>query len=249
MILALNYYRVLFFPGGGVVGMLLWCLSVVMAALVIQCFLVIRRQTILPDLVRQQVQAYFSNRQYREAIELTGGEASLFSGIVHAALSEARYGYPAMERALEDMAEHRISRLLRHAEWLNLIGNIGPMVGLFGTVWGLILTFFVIVESGGIPDPANLAGAIGIKLVCTLLGLVVAIPSLAAYGVMRNRIDGLSAEALKAAQDLIANFRPGRQAAAQPQTAQPAVAATAPTTTVAPGAPNQAGNNLPQAKA
>jgi biopolymer transport protein ExbB len=231
MVLGLNNtFQILVYPGGGYIGLLLWGMSILMVALVVQNFLVIRRQTIVPDLVRQQVQAYFSNRQYREAVELTAGESSLFSGVMHSALSEARYGYAAMERALEDTAEHRISQLLRHAEWLNLMGNIGPMVGLFGTVWGLIKTFFAIVESGGIPDPASLAQAIGIKLVCTLLGLVVAIPSLAAYGVMRNRIDGLSAEALKAAQELIGNFRPGRSAAAQPaQQAQPAAAPVQPT--------------------
>ncbi len=223
MVLAFSAFKVLVYPGGGYIGLLLWGMSIVMAALVVQSFLVIRRQTIMPDLILQQVQAYFSNRQYREAVELTGAEGSLFSQIVHAGLSEAKFGYGAMERAMQETAEHRISRLLRQAEWLNLMGNIGPMVGLFGTVWGLIMTFFAIVDSGGMPDPAALAAAIGIKLVCTLLGLVVAIPSLAAYGVMRNRIDGLSAEAVKAAQDLVGNFRPGRSAAAGPQ-AQPAAA-------------------------
>jgi biopolymer transport protein ExbB len=118
-----------------------------------------------------------------------------------------------MERAVDAASNERITGLMRHTEWLNLVGNIGPMIGLFGTVWGLIKTFFAIVETGGIPDPGALAGAIGIKLVCTLLGLAVAIPSLAVYGTMRNRIDGLSSQASSAALELIANFRPGRKSA------------------------------------
>lgn len=214
MILGWSPFQVFFWPGGGWIGLVLWGLSVVMISLIIQNLLIIRRMNLLPEAIREQVKNYFANKQYREAIELTAAEPSMFSQIIHASLSEAKYGYAAMERAMEVSAEERVTKLLRSAEWLNLLGNIGPMVGLMGTVWGLILTFFAIVDSGGIPDPSKLAQAIGIKLVCTLLGLVVAIPSLAAYGSMRNRIDGLSAETLRAAQDLISNFRPGKTAAA-----------------------------------
>jgi len=210
----LNYFYILFYPGGGTIGLILWCLSIVMVSLIVENFIVIRRVNILPDLVRQQVRDMFANKQYREAIEFTAAEPSFFSYVVHAALSEARYGYSAMEQAVDSASEERITRLLRHTEWLNLLGNIGPMIGLLGTVWGLILTFFRIVEAGGIPDPGKLAGAIGIKLVCTLLGLVVAIPSLAVYGTMRNRIDGLSADAINAAQELISTFRPARKGSA-----------------------------------
>jgi biopolymer transport protein ExbB len=212
MLLGLQYFDVLFVKGGPI-GWLLWVLSVVMLALVVENFIVIRRANVLPDAVREQVNSYFANKQYREAIELTANEPSFFSYVVHAGLSEAPYGFGSMERAVDVAAEDRIARLLRHTEWLNLLGNLGPMIGLLGTVWGLIQTFFVIVEAGGIPDPGKLAGAIGMKLVCTFLGLCVAIPSLAVYGTMRNRIDGLSAEATAAAQELIANFRPGRKAA------------------------------------
>jgi biopolymer transport protein ExbB len=203
-----SYFQILFCPGGGMIGLILWCLSIVMVSLIIENFIVIRRLTIVPDHVREQVKTYFANKQYKEAIELTANEPSFFSRVVNAGMSEARYGFGAMERAVDTAADERTSSLLRHTEWLNLLGNLGPMIGLFGTVWGLIKTFFAIVEAGGIPDPAKLASAIGIKLVCTLLGLSIAIPSLAVYGTMRNRIDTLTAEAIASAQELIANFRP-----------------------------------------
>ncbi|MFB3890979.1 MAG: MotA/TolQ/ExbB proton channel family protein [Phycisphaerae bacterium] len=207
-----TYFEILFWPGGGVIGLVLWTLSIVMVALVVQVFLTIRRQTILPPILRGQVQTYFDNRQYREAIELTSTDPSFLGGIISAALSEAPRGYAAMERALEDAADDRTTRLLRSVEYLNLLGNIAPMLGLFGTVWGMIMAFFKIVEMGGIPNPGMLAEALGIKLVCTFVGLFVAIPSLTVYGLIRNRIDILCSEGISAAQAMIANFRPAKGA-------------------------------------
>lgn len=214
MFLGLDYFHILVWPGGGAIGIILWCMSVVMTAVIIMNFLLIRRTTILPDHVKAQVQELFANKQYREAIELTSTEPSFFSRCVHAGLTNAPYGYASMERSVTQSAEEQTSKLLRHSEWLNLMGNIGPMIGLLGTVWGLIMTFFKIVEKGGIPDAGELAGAIGIKLVCTLMGLVIAIPSLGVYGVIRNRLDTLAAQAVNEAQDLIAQFRPGKKTAA-----------------------------------
>lgn len=212
---SMSYLQILVWPGGGYVGMVLWMMSIVMVAVIVQNFLIVRRTIVMPDLIRQQVQEFFANKQYREAIQLTSNEPSFYSYVVHAGLSQAPYGYAAMARAVAEATDERTSKLLRGAEWLNLLGNIGPMVGLLGTVWGLIMTFFAIVKAGGMPKPEDLAGAIGIKLVCTLLGLVIAIPSLGVYGIMRNRIDTLSAETLVAAQELIGTFKPGAKKTAE----------------------------------
>jgi biopolymer transport protein ExbB len=153
----------------------------------------------------------FDNRQYREAIDVTSSQSDFLSYVVHAALIEAPHGYGAMERALQEAAEERTSKLLRHIEWLNLIGNIAPMLGLLGTVWGMISAFFDIVEKGGTPQAQDLADSIGMALVTTGLGLAIAIPALAVYALMRNRIDALSSETVVASQELIANFRPAKK--------------------------------------
>jgi len=207
----MNYFEVLVIQGG-TIGWLLWVLSVVTLAIMVQYFISIRRTTILPQEMREQVQSYFENKQYREAIELTGEDPSFLGYVVHASLAEASNGYGAMERAMEEAAEERTTGLLRRIEWLNLIGNISPMLGLLGTVWGMINAFFTIVQTGGVPDVGELAGAIGIALVTTLLGLGVAIPALSVYAVMRNRIDALSSEVVVVAEELISGFRPAKKA-------------------------------------
>ena len=198
----------IFILGGGVIGYIILLLSVVMMALIISYFIQYRRTTIVPEAVREQIQIMFENKQYREAIDFTAADTSFLAGTVNAALAEAGHGYPAMERALEEAAEDRTTRMLRHVEWLNLLGNIGPMLGLLGTVYGMIGAFFSIVEKGE-TNPADLAGDIGIALVTTMQGLSVAIPSLSVYSIMRSRIDSLASSAMLTAQELISNFRPG----------------------------------------
>jgi len=195
----------------GPIGWILWLLSVVTVAVIIMYLISIRRGTILPDLLRQQVQGMFENRQYREVIDLTATQPDFFSHVLHAALGEAPHGYAAMERAMEEAAEERTTKLLRNIEWLNLIGNVSPMLGLLGTVAGMIGAFLTILAKGGQPEPADFAGDIGIALGTTLLGLAIAIPALSVYSFMRNRIDALSSETVLVAQSMISAFRPGRK--------------------------------------
>jgi biopolymer transport protein ExbB len=204
---AMNFFTI-FFVRCGLIGWVLWGLSLLTAALVVQYLLAIRRRNLLPESVDRQIRELLAGRKYREVIDLTDAQPSLLAGTVHAALAEAAHGYAAMERALEEAAEQRTTQLLRSVESLNLIGNIAPMLGLMGTVWGMILVFFEIVARNEMPAPAGLADGIGTALVTTLLGLGIAIPALSVYSILRSRIDAMSAEAMICAQELIAPFRP-----------------------------------------
>ena len=205
-----------FIKRGGVIGWLLLLINIISWAIIIEHFITIRRTNILPEHVRFQVQEMVEAKQYRDVIEFTAAEPSAFSYIIHQSLTEAAHGYGAMERAMEEAAEERTTKLLRKIELLNLIGNVSPMMGLLGTVYGMILAFSKIVQQGGMPDPSDLAESVGVALVTTFWGLVVAIPALAVYALMRNRIDALTSEAMMYAQELIASFRPGAKKSAAP---------------------------------
>lgn len=205
-VLAVNYFEILVY-GGKTIGFILWFLSFVTVGLAIRYFLQIRRLNILPETMRKDIGDLFEAKQYREAIDLTGEQSDFLSYLIHASLTEAPHGYPSMERSMEEAAEERTTKMFRSIEWLNLIGNIGPMLGLLGTVWGMIGAFFKIVEAGQ-PEPAKLAGDIGVALVTTLLGLAVSIPAISIYAILRNRIDALTSEAVMVSQELISTFRP-----------------------------------------
>jgi biopolymer transport protein ExbB len=206
---SINYLKILLL-GGGTIGFIIWALSIVTVALAINSFLKLRKVNILPEVIQQQIEELFEAKQYREAIDMTEQQPDFLSYMVHSALSEAPHGYPAMERAMEEAAEERTTQMLRRIEWLNLIGNIGPMLGLLGTVWGMIGAFFTIVQTGA-PEPAKLAGDIGVALVTTLLGLAVSIPALSVYAILRSRIDALTSEAIMTSQELISTFRPSKR--------------------------------------
>ncbi len=195
--------------GGGWIGYVIWGLSVITMALIAKYAMMIRRGTILPGPLYESVQTMFEEKQYREAIEQTGDDPSFLATILHAALAEAAHGYPAMERAMEEAAEERTTKMLRSIEWLNLIGNISPMLGLMGTVLGMLLMFLTFGTEG--VQAEAMGEKIGIALVTTLLGLGVAIPALAVYGALRNRIDALTSEAMVVSQELISGFRPSKQ--------------------------------------
>lgn len=203
-----TYFEVIFL-GGKTIGFIIWAISIVTVALIVKYAIAIRRANILPEEVRDQIKGMFEEKKYRDVIDVTEQEPSFLSYIVNSALSDASHGYNAMERAMEEAAEERVTKMLRGIEWLNLIGNIGPMLGLLGTVWGMINVFFQIVEKGGMPNPSELAGGIGVALVTTMLGLAVAIPALSAYAILRNRIDAITSEAVMTSQELISTFRPG----------------------------------------
>lgn len=194
--------------GGVITYVILLPLSMVTIGLCVDHLVQIRRGALLPDALKLRLGELIEQRKYREVLETTSTDRSLLGTVLHAGLSQANSGLPVMERAMEEVMETRAAGLYRRIEYLNIIGNVSPMIGLFGTVYGMIRTFSTIVEQGGSPDPKALAGGISIALVTTFWGLLVAIPALSVFHLMRNRIDGLLAECAVEAETIIQFFKP-----------------------------------------
>jgi biopolymer transport protein ExbB len=188
--------------------MVIYLCSIASVALIIEHAITIRRTVIVPELSVAQVKTMFDERRFREALEFCQTDPSFVSGVIHAGLIEAANGYEAMENAMQEAADERSARLYRKIEWLNLLGNIAPMLGLLGTVWGMIMAFGEIEAKGGKANPSDLAGGILVALFSTFMGLVVAIPALAGYGIFRSRVEQMSMEASLVAEELLANFKP-----------------------------------------
>jgi biopolymer transport protein ExbB len=187
-------------------------LDIVSIGLIIWLAWANQRRDVLPQGVLEQARKLIGEGKYRAALDMTEKEQSFFSRVLHAALAEANHGYAAMIRQLEQSADEFTTIRLRRVEVLNVMGQVAPMIGLFGTVYGMIRAFMTIAASGGDANPVQLAGGIGTALVTTFWGLVVAIPALAAYAIIRNRIDELTTEATLAAERLVNQFRPGKSA-------------------------------------
>lgn len=216
--------------GGPITWFILIPMSVAMVALATEQFVSIRRKKLLPPATQEKLKELFAERRYPEAQTLAENEPSMLGAVVGAALREAAGGPPAIERAVQERIESRTTRLFRKIEYLNVIGNVSPMVGLFGTVYGMIQAFERLRTTQGVPDASKLAGGISVALVTTFWGLLIAIPALSVYAISRNRIDGASAECALWVDELFTGFSPvsGPAAAAKPAPPKPAAAASPP---------------------
>ena len=210
---------------GGVIAYFIILLSVAAMSLAVEHLFSIRRSTIVPAESVRQAQELIEAGKYLEAIQFTADEPSMVGYVLHAALREAPNGFGAMERALEEAIEERSAKLYRKIEYLNIIGAVSPMIGLFGTVVGMILLFSAIHAADSFPRAQVVADKVSIALVATFWGLAVAIPSLSIYAVFRNRIEVMTAECAVAADRILAVFKPAAQAAAAARAAAPVAAA------------------------
>ncbi|MGB0767204.1 MAG: MotA/TolQ/ExbB proton channel family protein [Phycisphaeraceae bacterium] len=193
---------------GNLIVVLLLLMSAVVMGFSLMLIFKFRKDQVIPEETRDEIEQLLAEKKYREAIEFAEEEESYLGRVASAALSEAANGYGAMERAVEESGDAEAVKMLRPIEYLNVLGNISPMIGLFGTVFGMIVAFQKLVEGGGGADPVELAGGISTALVTTFWGLVVAIPALTAYSLIRNKVDAHCAEGLLIVEELITPFKP-----------------------------------------
>ena len=187
---------------------LLIVMSVVVVALTLQHVLVNKEKVIIPPDSVAAVEDHLENKRFRDALNVAAEDDSIFGQVMYASLSEAANGYGAMERAVEETADLLGAKRIRSIELLSVFGQVGPMIGLFGTVYGMIVAFDQIVQVGGTPQPDDLAGGIRTALVTTFWGLIVGIPAIAAAALIRNKIDALVVETMIQAELLISRFSP-----------------------------------------
>ena len=194
------------FQAGGVIGIVILALSVAMLALIVEHLLSIRRGALLPPGLAEEVHEQIAAGQFKPAEQHCRDHPSLLGHVLAAGLAEVGLGYAAIEKSMEDAATEQSARLHRKIEYLSVIGTIAPMLGLLGTVWGMIQAFLEF-ESKANPQVSELAPGIYKALVTTLLGLGVAVPALASFAIFRNRIDELVAESALTAEQVFTDFK------------------------------------------
>ncbi len=194
------------FRAGGVIGLFIAVLSFAMVALIVEHLISLRRRVLIPNGLEEDVRTMIDAGQLRDAYVCCQESESFLGHIIGAGLTEVDLGYAALEKAMEDAAAERTARLSRKIEYLAVIGQIAPMLGLLGTVWGMILAFreFELLAS---PQPSHMAPGIYKALVTTLLGLGVAVPAFASHAFFRSKIDELVAEASLAAEQVFAGLK------------------------------------------
>ncbi|MEZ6056596.1 MAG: MotA/TolQ/ExbB proton channel family protein [Planctomycetaceae bacterium] len=191
---------------GGIIGYVILALSVAMVALIVEHLLSIRRSSMMPLRLIEESHQLITSGQLQNAEQLCRQQSSFVGYVVAAGLQEVSLGYPAVEKAMEDAATEQSARLFRKIEYLSVIGTLAPMLGLMGTVWGMIQAFGEFSAKAN-PQVAEFAPGISHALVTTLMGLCVAVPALGAFALFRNRIDEMVAESSLAAEHVMSPLK------------------------------------------
>lgn len=192
----------------GVIGAVIILMSVVALALVIEHFISIKREKLAPPELVDEIEDLFTQNNFQEALEVCEANPCYFTRVTAAGIRKIGHPFETIEKSLEEMEGEESMKLMQKIGWLSLIAGIGPMMGLFGTVTGMVGAFGKISEAGqGGVDPSQLAGSIQLALVTTVEGLIVAIPTTAFFTYFRNRVMTVSLEIGAVVEDMFERFR------------------------------------------
>jgi len=176
---------------GGFLGVVLWlalaALSVAGTHLIVDSFIKIRATRIIPESLTRSVREALETKNISQAIELCGAEPGALSNILSAGFSNASDGPEAAQDAIGAAADLESEKMLQRVNYLNVVGNLAPMLGLLGTVQGMIMAFATLGTEAGAAKNAMLATNISQALYTTAAGLVIAVPALGFFSFFRNR--------------------------------------------------------------
>ena len=190
----------------GFFGLILLLLSFLMVALIMANVLSIRRDNLMPPDLIAAFEEKINTKDYQGAYELAKSDDSFVARVLAAGLSKLNQGYAEAVEGMQEVGEDENMAMEHKLSYLALIGAIAPMIGLMGTVYGMILSFQTIANSATSPKPSELADGISTALFTTLEGLTVAIPAMIFYSLLRNRVSRFSLEVGMISESLMNRF-------------------------------------------
>jgi len=177
---------------GGWLGIVLWlalgACSVAGFALIVDSFITIREKKIVPDAFVAKVREAMEEGDVMKAVKHCDEEPGALSSILTAGFSNVQEGFEAIQEAVGIAADLESEKLMQRVTYLNVVANLSPMLGLLGTVQGMIFAFATLgTQAAGAAQQAMLAVNIAQALYTTAAGLLAAVPALAFYFFFRNR--------------------------------------------------------------
>ena len=184
-----------------------FALSITLLTLIVMNLLAARQDNICPPDLVEGVEQQLEQGNAAGAAELVRTDDSFLGQVVAAGLAKLDRGHSLAVEAMQEVGEEETMKMEHNLSYMALIGNISPMIGLFGTVQGMISAFRTIATSGSTPKPADLALNISTALFTTLAGLAIAIPAIAVYNILRNRVQRLTLQVGVTSEEIIERFR------------------------------------------
>jgi len=196
----------------GPLGIALW-LSLLLTSmagvyLCIDAFVKIRESRIMPMELLNKVRAAMDEGDVGKALEYCKAEPTILSNILRAGFENVEEGFDVIQESINAVADLESERLLQRVTYLSVVSNLAPMLGLLGTVQGMIYAFATLAtQSAGAAQQAMLASNIAQALYTTAAGLVVAVPTVAFFYFFRNRANNIILSMVILTNDLIKTLR------------------------------------------
>jgi biopolymer transport protein ExbB len=194
-------YEIIF--TGGIIMLPIMACSVVALAITIERFFTLRRATIDTRELMDTMRTFLMKKRIQEAIDICQEMDVPVARIMKAGILKHNRGKEDIREAIEDAGHLEIPRLERYLPAMATCANIAPLLGLLGTVAGMIKAFAQIKDKQGLVNPSDLAEGISNALVTTAAGLTVAIPTLVAYNYFVTRVDNMVLEMEISSSELV----------------------------------------------
>ncbi|EDM26483.1 putative tolQ-type transport protein [Lentisphaera araneosa HTCC2155] len=197
--------------GGGAVGIFIWVLillcSLGMLAFIIDSVLILNREKILPAHLQDAVEDSLNDGDLESAIAACEETPSPLANILLAAFANIAEGYDVIQDSVSSAADLENEKILQRINYLNVFGQMGPMLGLLGTVSGMVGAFAGLANKTGAAKATFLANQISIALWTTVAGLLISIPALLGYTLARNAAIKITIETQSTVLDLIKKLK------------------------------------------
>lgn len=169
-------------------------LSFALVALLVMCFLQLRRTVLMPPDLIEGFETHLDKKEFQQAYELAKADDSYLGRVLSVGLVKLQVGRQQAFDAMRETQAEEAMQLEHKISYVSLIGALAPMFGLLGTVSGMVSAFTVIAQSATQPKHHELASGISQALVTTLIGLWIAIPAVACFSLFRNWLEQLNSD-------------------------------------------------------
>ncbi|GAC1464035.1 MAG: hypothetical protein NVSMB9_02250 [Isosphaeraceae bacterium] len=193
-----------FLDAAGPIGIFLLFVSVYMVQLVIRLFMEMRVTEAVPPPLVEKLETAIKERKFQEAYDACRDNDTFLARLVRTGVANLPNGRPEAKEAMNTTAEEIVTGMEQRIGYLALIGQLGPLIGLVGTIIGMIMSFQEIaMAAGSQPKPEKVAEGISTALVITLLGISLSVPAIFFFALFRNRVALMTMEATRVADRVI----------------------------------------------
>jgi biopolymer transport protein ExbB len=196
--------------------------SIALVTLIVMLAMDLRMTVAIPPDFVEEFTDTVNKRQFKQAFEMARNDNSFVARVLTAGMGRLQYGIEDAREAALNMTESVKAGKETLISYLATIGTLGPMLGLVGTVFGMIQSFMVLAVPGKTAAPSDLASGISHALVVTLLGIALSVPAIFCHNFFRNRLIRMAMDSNSMADDLLTQMYHNSKRPASAEPARPA---------------------------